>query len=147
MALEGYLSIKGSKQGTIKGGSTKKGKGDTSKFPILYVDLGFGGSYALGLGKHSGKHHHHPIKVVREIDWASHQIFRAGAAHEILENVTIHFSRGDQRTYIVKLTKALIVRIMRTSFPGVNAPCEQLEFSYEEMEITIDYSSHDGKER
>jgi hypothetical protein len=44
------------------------------------------------------------------------------------------------------LTKALITSIKRIPFPGVNAPCEQLEFSYEEMEITIDYSSHDGKE-
>jgi type VI secretion system Hcp family effector len=140
MALEGYVSIKGSKQGTIKGGSTKKGKGDTSRFPILDVDLGFGGSYALGLGKHSGKHHHNPVKIVREIDSASHQISRAGATHEFLENVTIHFSRGDNLTYIVKLTKALITSIKRISFPGVNAPCEQLEFSYREMEITMEHT-------
>jgi len=139
MSFEGYVSIKGSKQGVIKGGSTKKGEGDTSRFPILDVELGLGGSYAVGLGKRSGKHHHNPIKTVREIDSASHQISRAGASHEILENVTIQFRRGDKLTYLIKLTKALITSIKRISFPGVTAPCEQMEFSYEEMQITMDH--------
>ncbi len=145
MALNAYMTVTGSKQGSIKGGSTKKGsgKGKPEEFPIIAVEMGIGATHALGLGKSTGKGHHHPVIVVREIDVASHHLTLARATHEVLENVTLHFSRGnkDKETmYMVKLIKALLVSSKRISWPGVKDPCEQLEFSYEEIETTMDHS-------
>ncbi len=104
---------------------------------ILDVDLGLGAARQVPLGKGSGTHH---VTITRETDTASPKFLQALVTNEVFKTVKIHFSRGENRSYILKLTDAVIAHIRRVSKPGTKTPCEQVEFSYREMETTIDYS-------
>ena len=108
---------------------------DTSGIPD--VDLGIGASRYVPLGKDSGTHH---VTITREAGTASPKFLQALATNEVFKTVKNYFSRGENRSYILTLTDAVVAQIRRVSKPGAKTPCEQVEFSYREMETTIDYS-------
>lgn len=54
--------------------------------------------------------------------------------NEILKDVKAYLRRGEKERQVVKLTNALIANIRNISIPGVQGPCEQVEFSYDKVE-------------
>jgi type VI secretion system secreted protein Hcp len=82
-ALNMYLTIKGSKQGSIKG------DGASGTIPIKAVthDVVMASDHASGMA--SGKRQHGTITITKEIDRASPMLFQALNSHEVLSDVNI----------------------------------------------------------
>jgi len=91
MAMNAYLSVKGQKQGSMKGSSTKKGHGSWSE--VISISSGTLTPRDPQSGLPSGKRQHQPIKIVREVDAASPQLLEALWSNEPVD-VEIGLSTG-----------------------------------------------------
>jgi type VI secretion system secreted protein Hcp len=140
MAYQFYMSLKGSKQGTIKGGSKKPGRADWSDVLAIYcgVPLPWTLEHHPRGDKH--KHKHSPFKVTKELDIASPLLFQACVTQEILNSVIFEVTetrQGIERgTHQVILTNAVIMQFVpRTGLTGLNKGHE-FTFSFERVTVT-----------
>jgi type VI secretion system secreted protein Hcp len=112
MAYEAYVSIKGTKQGQIKGEGTQ-GKRKDKWVPILSFHYSVQSPRDVATGLASGKREHKPIVITKEWGAASPQILQALTTNEVLSSVEIEFTktdRGHETVYqTIKLTNASIV--------------------------------------
>jgi len=132
-----YLSVEGTKQGKITGGSHHQGKGASECFGFDYkVEAPFDSNS----GSHSGRRQHSPVLVGKKKDLASPKLAHAWRMNEILKDVKVYFRRGEKERHVIKLTNAVITNIRSISIPGAPGPCEQVEFSYEKIEKTLDFA-------
>jgi len=111
MAQKFYMTIKGIKQGTIKGGSTRH-HGWTE---VLSFSFGAETPLDQGTGRATGQRQHNPVVIVKQRDAASPLLLQALVTNEVLQSVSLSFVRPDQdgkeEVYqTIELTNGAIVR-------------------------------------
>jgi type VI secretion system Hcp family effector len=134
-----YLSVEGAKQGKITGGSHHQGKGWRDASECVAFDYPVQAPFDSNSGSLSGKRQHLPVVVRKKKDLASPKLAHAWTMNEILKDVKIYLRRGEKERHVIKLTNAVIANIRNISIPGVQGPCEQVEFSYDKVEKTLDF--------
>jgi type VI secretion system secreted protein Hcp len=142
MANSFFLSVKGAKQGDLKGETGK----DRKKIPIL------GFSYAVqsprdpATGQATGKRQHKPVTVFKEWGVVSPQLFEALVTNENLTSVIIDEMRtdpaGKEVVYMeIRLTNAALTEISidpeRSDDPPfwANKEIERISFVFQKIEI------------
>jgi type VI secretion system Hcp family effector len=134
-----YLSVESIKQGRITGGSHHQGKGWRDSSECVGFDYPVQAPLDSNLGSYSGKRRHLPVVVGKKKDLASPKLALAWRMNKILKDVKVYLRRGEKERHVIKLTKAVIANIRNISIPGVLGPCEQVEFSYDKVEKTMDF--------
>jgi type VI secretion system secreted protein Hcp len=133
MAFEGYMTFKGTKQGTIKGTNTK-GK-HTSSIPIQEFNFGLESPRDEHSGLPSGKRQHKPVVIVREVDAASPLLYQALCTNESFTSASLSFAKpsssGKSSTfYTIELTNATISQITHAQHKGGNRR-ERITLNYD----------------
>jgi type VI secretion system secreted protein Hcp len=122
-AINAYMTIKGTKQGSIKG--------DAMSDNIQLVSVVRDTPMATGVA--SGKRMHSTITITKKIDMASPKLLQASSTNETLSDVVITFqgAAGDAKTaQKIELTNATILSVRKA---GGN---EQITFDYQSIEVT-----------
>jgi type VI secretion system secreted protein Hcp len=122
-AIDAYMTIKGTKQGAIKG--------DAMSDNIKVISVARDTPMATGLA--SGKRMHSTITITKKIDMASPKLLQAQSTNETLSDVVITFqgATGDAKTVQkIELTNAVILSVRKA---GGN---EQITFDYQSIEVT-----------
>lgn len=107
MALNAYLTVKGQKQGNIKGSVTQKGREGTILVHAASHEIVSPRDAASGLP--TGKRMHKPFVVTKEVDRATPLLYQAMVSNEQLPEWTLRFARPtaqgvEHQHYTVKLT-------------------------------------------
>jgi type VI secretion system secreted protein Hcp len=127
-AVDAFLTITGTKQGSIKGEAAKEGGSEGS----IAVSAVVHESAAAALP--TGKRQHSPITITKETDAASPKLMQAMATNEVLSNVTITFvgsgAGGAKAAQKIVLTNATITGIHKVG------NSEQITFDYPTIEVT-----------
>ena len=145
MALNAYLSIKGQKQGQIKGGVTQKGKEGWIAVYAFHHEIVSPRDSASGLP--TGKRQHKPLTITKEIDKSTPVLLQVLVNNENLTEVILRFYGPDSKgtgveklVYTIKLTNASIISIAddmlnNKTEEGIKMPVlEMLSFSYQKIE-------------
>jgi type VI secretion system secreted protein Hcp len=148
MAYNFYLDLKGKTQGSIKGHSTKNGKGNSSSKGV--VCHGF--NYAIqtphdaASGLPTGKRQHNSIVITKEVDSASPLIYHALATNETFPSAKLSFVRPDSNGKevvfkTVELTNATISKIgyavprQSGHRESTSSRSESITFKFEELAV------------
>jgi type VI secretion system Hcp family effector len=127
--FHGYVSFKGSKQGQLKGESTKSARKDKTWFELQSFD--FGGELPADASRSAtgGKRTHKPFILTKGIDDATPKLLQAHQTNELFETVVIQtVNDQDQPTKTITLKSALISAI-KTS-----GNTESISFTYDSIE-------------
>ncbi len=133
------LTMTGTKQGKIKGSSTKK-EGDLD-FSQGVECHGFSYSVTMPFGSQSGlstgKRRHIPITITREIDSASPKLLQALVTNEVFKTAKLHFNRmlsgGKSLPFrSIELINGAIVDI-RQAPSSAGKKCEYVTLVYEDL--------------
>ena len=118
MAFQFYVELKGKTQGSIKGESTKngKGKGSTKGVSCHAFQYAVAAQFDATAGQASGKRNHSPLVITREVDSSSPLLFHALATNESFPTATLSFvkpdSSGKEVVFkTIELTNASIPKI------------------------------------
>ena len=114
MAFEFYVTIEGTKQGLLKGESTREAHRDKLAGLSFHYQVSSPRDSASGMA--TGKRQHQPITFVKEWGAASPQLFTAAVTNEQLKSVVFEFVRtndsGEEYVFhTIKLGTALITSI------------------------------------
>ena len=123
-AMNVYMTIKGSKQGQIKGDTT------SDQIRVVSVTRDTPRETAMPTGRRT----HATITIVREIDRASPKLFQALSTNEVLSEVVITFNgaTGSAKTaQKIVLTNAVILSVRKSG--GNN---EMITLDYQTIEVT-----------
>jgi type VI secretion system secreted protein Hcp len=139
MAHMAYMTIRGQKQGEIKGGVTQKGR--EGSIALIDVAYEIKTPFDAASGSLTGKRQHSPIKITKEIDAASPLLFQALVTNETLTTVKFEFWRPYPEIvspyFFILLTNALITSLALTSSDGEDVhEIEQIQFVYQKIEVT-----------
>ena len=143
-ALNASLSLKGQKQGVIKGGSRQLGREGT--ITVFAVSHGVASPHSHG-GVPSGPRMPKPLVITKELDQASPLLLSALVSNENIVELTLHFY-GQQpasvtgvgkemQIYSIKLTNAHLVGI-DFKLPNNRNPEEAKLPQYEEVSFVYD---------
>ncbi|MGA3069865.1 MAG: type VI secretion system tube protein TssD [Terracidiphilus sp.] len=121
MALNAYLMLTGTKQGTIKG-STAKGK-RSDAIEISDFSFGIESPRDEHSGLPTGQRQHKPVVIVREVDEASPLLFQALCTNESFKSATLSFARASASgkplpINTIELTNASISEIAHAQNSG-----------------------------
>jgi len=135
MAFESYMTFKGTKQGTIKGTSTK-GK-HTGGVVIQSFSFGVESPVDAGSGQLTGRRQHKPVVIVREVDEASPLLFQALCTNESFTSASLSFARPSSGGKLsvfntIELTNATISEIGHAQNRG-GKRCERIILKYEQL--------------
>ena len=122
-AFDAYMTIKGAKQGQIKG------EGMSDQIHIVSVSRDTPRETALPTGRRV----HATITIVREIDKASPKLFQALSTNEVLSEVVINFNGatgGAKTAQKIVLTNAVILSVRKS---GRN---EVITLDYQAINVT-----------
>jgi type VI secretion system secreted protein Hcp len=144
MAFQGFMAVKGAKQGQFKGESTNAPTSDL--IPILNFQNQVSLPIDPGTGTASGKRQHTPIIVTKVWGAASPQFYQALVNNEILQTVAFTFNRvganGKEATYFtINLTNAVVVKIHQDVggaaglTDNANA-LEDISLTYQKIEVS-----------
>ena len=150
MALNAYLSIKGLKQGDIKGSVTQKGH--EGKVMVIAAEHEVLSPRDVATGLPTGKRLHRPYVITKEIDQSTPRLYTAMVGNEPLTACEIQFwapvtagvggTATEQMRYVVRLTNASISDI-RFHMPNNKNPdlmryseYEEVSFTYQKIEWT-----------
>jgi type VI secretion system secreted protein Hcp len=141
MAIIAYLTLKGAKQGEIKGSVTQKGREGT--IALIAVSYGVETPIDSASGEASGKRQHQPVTIVKEVDQTSPQLFQALVANETL-TAKIEFWRpladGSGTlapVFTITLANAFMSSIKVASSEAPDAEeLEEVQFVYQKIEVT-----------
>ena len=116
MAFAAYMTVKGQKQGTFKGESTRPNRQDW--IPVLAFEMALASPRDAQSGQSAGKRKFSPVRIVKEWGAASPQALTACATNEAIREVSIEFIRADANgaEYVYQslmLTNAVIVAVHR----------------------------------
>jgi len=134
-AVNAYMTIEGSTQGSIKGGSERAG-GWAGTFPLTGVVRGPDEPRDAATGMASGKRQHSVITITRKMDAASPKLARAAATGESLRQVTIVFETpggvaGKEKVaQKIVLSDAIIAGIRNTG------ETETIKLAFQKIEVT-----------
>jgi type VI secretion system secreted protein Hcp len=142
MALLFYATMKGQKQGDIKGDCKQKGREGSMVCSAFESHCEAPRDVQSGLP--TGKRRYSPIRIVKELDQASPLIWAALTTNENLKEVTFKFyrpsSKGvEEQFYTIKLTNARIcgVRILQHNMhemENAKVPLEEeVEFTFQKI--------------
>jgi len=151
MALNAYLTLKGQKQGAIKGGVVQKGREGTILVHAATHDVVSPRDVASGMA--SGKRMHKPFVITKQIDKATPMLYQAFVTNETLSEWTLRFFQAstqgaaggagvERQHYTVKLTNASIsaiaFRMPDNQLPDLArlAEHEEIAFVYQKIEWT-----------
>jgi type VI secretion system secreted protein Hcp len=116
MPLNAYLTIKGQKQGDIKGGVTQKGREGSILVHAFENEILSPRDPASGLP--TGKRTHEPVSIVKEVDRSTPQLWAALVNNENLTQWRLDFWSADpakeaaeKLIYSVSLVNASIASI------------------------------------
>ncbi|MCA1692827.1 MAG: type VI secretion system tube protein Hcp [Actinobacteria bacterium] len=149
MALNAYLTLKGQRQGVIKGSVTQKGREGT----ILVR----GASHEIvsprdpASGQATGKRVHKPFVITKEVDRATPLLYQALVTNEVFLEWTLRLTRAtlqstEQQHYTVKLLNASIASIS-FRLPDNQVPDLARVVEYEEISFVypkIEWTWSDG---
>jgi type VI secretion system secreted protein Hcp len=150
MALNAYLSLKGQKQGDIKGSVTQKGR--DGKIMVIAVSHEIVSPRDAASGLPTGKRMHKPFVITKELDKSSPLLYSVLCNNENITEWTLEFwtpqisaktgTGSEVQHYTVKLENANIASI---SFRMANnkhsdlmkfAEYEEVAFTYEKITWT-----------
>lgn len=146
MPMPIHLTLKGQKQGDIKGGCTQKGR--EGSIIIFAFDHDIMSPRDIASGLPTGKRQHRPVKITKEIDKASPLLYTVLCTNENLKEVLFKFWKPsaagtEKQYYTIKLTNANIAS-MKTFFPNMLFPentklphLEEVTFTYQKIEWTF----------
>jgi len=146
MPMPIHLTLKGKKQGDIKGGCTQKGR--ENSIIIFAFDHDILSPRDIATGLPTGKRQHKPVKITKEIDKSSPLLYTVLCTNEALTEVVFKFwkpsaSGKEQQYYTIKLTNANIAS-MKTFFPNMLVTentklphMEEVSFTYQKIEWTF----------
>ena len=112
MALSGYMSVEGEKQGKIDGGCTQKGRENLILVQEFNHEVSIPRDLQTGLA--TGKRIHHPFTIVKEMDKATPLLYQACCSGEHMKKVELKFYRisakgTEEHYFTTTLTDAIIV--------------------------------------
>ena len=143
MSISAYLTIKGVKQGVIKGDVTDKGREGAITVTAVLFQIDTPIDPASGAA--TGKRQHQPITITKPIDQATPKLYEALFTNETLTDVTITFWRplkdgGDKQYFTITLANAIVVGVTFTSpdsqDPATAAPYEKVQLAYQKITLT-----------
>ncbi len=147
MALNAFLSLKGAKQGQIKGSVTQKGREGMILVCAYHHEIVSPRDAASGMA--TGKRMHKPLTITKEIDKSTPLLFTALINNEMITEFVLRFWTPDaqgagveKQYFTIKLTNAFIVSIgedmaLNKIEPGIKLPVlEQVAFVYQNIEWT-----------
>ncbi len=139
MPFNAYLTLRGQKQGDIKGGATKKGR--EGSIPLISVAYEVERPLDPASVLPTGKRVHKPITVVKVIDQASPKLLQALVTNEVLTSARIEFWRPVPEVvspyFIIVLTNALLAGIaLAPSGEDVSNEYEQVQFTFQKISWT-----------
>jgi type VI secretion system secreted protein Hcp len=133
MTTIAYLTLRGQKQGDIKGGATEKGR--EGSIPLISVAYRVETPHDPVSGLPTGKRLHSPITVVKVIDQATPRLLQALVSNEALTSVRIEFWRPVPEAvapyFVIVLTDAALAVIALTP------SSEDGSHEYEEVQFTF----------
>jgi type VI secretion system secreted protein Hcp len=138
MALNSYLSLKGQKQGDIKGSVTQKGR--EGKIQVIATSHEIVSPRDAASGLPTGKRMHKPFVITKELDKSSPLLFNLLVNNENISSWELQYWRpsvtgAEQQYYTVKLTNANVASISQR-MPNNKHP-ELMKFeTYEEIAFT-----------
>jgi type VI secretion system secreted protein Hcp len=146
MALNAYLTLKGEKQGDIKGSVTQKGR--EGKIMVIAVEHEIISPRDPASGLPTGKRMHKPFVITKELDKSSPLLYRALCTNERISGFELQFwapaqnpsASNEVQRYTVKLSDASIGDI-RFHMPNNKhlelvrlSEYEEVAFTYKEIE-------------
>jgi type VI secretion system secreted protein Hcp len=147
MAFHAYVAFKGTKQGQLKGESTKGQSSQKSGWKnkvVLSFEFGLQSPRDASSGLPTGKRTHSPITITREVDSASPLLWQALCTNEALESVKFTFDKLGSgspghgftrpRFLSIELKNALIASIEHAPSTG-GKKHEKLIVNYEDLFI------------
>lgn len=152
MALNAYLTLKGKKNGDIKGSVTQKGRADSIMVIAVSHEIISPRDPASGLP--TGKRMHKPFVITKELDKSSPLLYNVLVNNENLDTWELKFwtpqmkaSAGlgagtEYQHYTVKLTNANIASIAFRMLNNKNADLmkyaeyEEVAFTYQKISWT-----------
>lgn len=152
MALNAYLSLKGEKQGEIKGSVTQKGR--EGKIMVIAVEHGVTSPRDVASGQATGKRMHKPFVITKELDMSSPLLYAALVSNEVIPTWELQFwapqantsvgggSGAEVMRYTVRLTNASISDIRFCMLNNKNpelvryAEFEEVSFVYQRIDWT-----------
>jgi type VI secretion system secreted protein Hcp len=145
MAFNGYLSLTGQKQGAINGPVTEKGRENSILVRAFKNEIDSLLDPASGLP--TGKKTHNPIRILKEVDKTSPQLWSALANNENLTRWVLKFwapsaSGVEEQIYTIELTNASIASIkeyMEDNEDPAKAKLpllEEIRFTYQKIQWT-----------
>jgi type VI secretion system secreted protein Hcp len=145
MPLNAYLTLKGQKQGAIKGVVTQEGREGSILVHSFSNEILSPRDPQSGLP--TGKRMHKPIFILKEVDRASPQLWEALVNNENLTQWELKFwststTGKEKQTYTIELVNASIASI-REYMPDNEDPAkanlpllEEISFTYQKIEWT-----------
>ena len=150
MALNAYLTLKGQRQGSIKGGVIQKGREGTIAVHAFNHSLTSPRDPASGQA--TGKRQHSPITITKPIDQSTPLLFNALVQNETLTTFELRFfapnkmgtaggSGAEMNHYTIRLTNATVVSIHNTMPNNLFADMasvpqtEEVSFTYQKIEM------------
>jgi len=114
MALQAYVTIRGSKQGQFKGEGVRRK--DKDAIPILSFSYDVQIPRDTASGQATGRRQHKPIVILKEWGAATPQLFQALVTNEVLTQVVAQFFKvnpnGEELIYQrITLTNAALQEI------------------------------------
>lgn len=137
-ALNAYLTLKGQKQGQIKGSVTKKGR--EGKIEIISLSHEIVSPRDAASGQATGKRQHKPFVITKELDKSSPLLNTMLTNNENIPEWTLEVyepnSKGvEALAYTIKLTNASIASI-RLVTDANGELREEVTFVYKKIEWT-----------
>src|SRR5262245_63089347 len=149
MALNAYLSLKGQKQGDIKGSVTQKGR--EGKIMVIAVSHEIVSPRDSASGLPTGKRMHKPFVITKELDKSSPLLYNVLVNNENIETWKLQFwtpsaTGAEKQHYTIELKNANIASIGFRMLNNKNP--ELMKFAeYEEIAFTyqaITWTWNDG---
>jgi type VI secretion system secreted protein Hcp len=153
MAMNFYMTLKGAKQGDIKGDVTQKGREHSIMCHAFEYECESPRDAHSGLPM--GKRAHKPIKITKKMDIASPLLFNALVNNENLTTVKLMFWRPntallgaqqatgtEEQFYTIELTNANICEVKNEVLDVLNPelqkfpPLEEVKFVFQKITIT-----------
>ena len=151
-ALNAYLTLRGSKQGDIKGSVTQKGR--EGKILVFSASHMIVSPRDLASGKPAGKRQHKPFVIFKELDASSPRLWNALVTNEVMAKFELQFWAPNSKVggvggtstemiiYSVVLTNASVqsidFRMPNNKLPDQSKlpEYEEVSFSYEGIQWT-----------
>src|SRR4051812_24272 len=95
MALNSYLTLKGKKQGSIKGGVTQKGR--EGQIMVIAVSHEIVSPRDAASGLPTGRRQHKPLVITKEVDQSSPLLYNALVNNETITSFVLNFYRPSSR--------------------------------------------------